>query len=211
MIRFFCHVLLLTTLSWTVYAGGNDDNWNFKVYLDDKPVGFHNFTVDGKSKERKLKSTARFDVDFFIFNAYSYQHESNERWDGNCVAEINATTNDNGEKISVHGKAEPVNFRLTTNESQSELPVCVMTFAYWNPQMLEQKRLLNPQDGKYLDVEITQIGSDTIKVRGENVSAAHYRLKAEKFRIDLWYSADRRWLALDSTLENGRLLRYRLE
>ncbi|MCX7110401.1 MAG: DUF6134 family protein [Proteobacteria bacterium] len=211
MIRFFCHVLLLTTLSWTVYAGGNDDNWNFKVYLDDKPVGFHNFTVDGKSKERKLKSTARFDVDFFIFNAYSYQHESNERWDGNCVDEINATTNDNGEKISVHGKAEPVNFRLTTNKSQSELPACVMTFAYWNPEMLEQKRLLNPQDGKYLDVEITQIGSDTIKVRGENVSAAHYRLKAEKFLIDLWYSADRRWLALDSTLENGRLLRYRLE
>ncbi|MFZ4702728.1 MAG: DUF6134 family protein [Candidatus Methylumidiphilus sp.] len=211
MIRFFCQVLLLATLSWKVDAGGNDDNWNFKVYLDDKPVGFHNFTIDGESNERKLKSTARFDVDFFIFNAYSYQHESNERWDGNCVDEINATTNDNGEKISVHGKAEPVNFRLTTNKSQSELPACVMTFAYWNPEMLEQKRLLNPQDGKYLDVEITQIGSDTIKVRGENVSAAHYRLKAEKFLIDLWYSADRRWLALDSTLENGRLLRYRLE
>ncbi|MEI7869576.1 MAG: DUF6134 family protein [Candidatus Methylumidiphilus sp.] len=211
MIRFFCHVLLLATLSWKVDAGGNDDNWNFKVYLDDKPVGFHNFTVDGESKERKLKSTARFDVDFFIFNAYSYRHESNERWNGNCVAEINATTNDNGEKISVYGKAEQVNFHLTTNNAQSELPACVMTFAYWNPEMLTQKRLLNPQNGEYLDVEIKQIGQDTIKVRGENVPASHYRLKSEKFLIDLWYSADRRWLALDSTLENGRILHYRLE
>ncbi len=77
--------------------------------------------------------------------------------------------------------------------------------------MLGKKRLLNPQDGKYLDVEIKQIGQDSIQVKGEKISASHYRLKAEKFLIDLWYSTDRRWLALDSTLENGRLLHYRIE
>jgi len=211
MNRYFYHVLLLASLSWHVHADGNADNWNFKVYLDDKPVGFHSFTIEGDAKEKRLKSMARFDVDFFIFNAYSYRHESNEQWNGDCLTEINASTNDNGEKLSVHGKAAQANFHLTTNNVQSELPACVMTFAYWNPEMLEQKRLLNPQDGKYVDVEIKQIGQDAIKVRGKDISASHYRLKAEKFLIDLWYSADRRWLALDSTLENGRLLHYRIE
>jgi hypothetical protein len=211
MNRYFYHVSLLASLSWHVYAEGNADNLNFKVYLDDKPVGFHSFTIEGDAKEKRLKSMARFDVDFFIFNAYSYRHESNEHWNGNCLTEINASTNDNGEKLSVHGKAAQANFHLTTNNAQSELPACVMTFAYWNPEMLGQKRLLNPQDGKYVDVEIKQIGQDAIKVRGKDTSASHYRLKAGTFLIDLWYSADRRWLALDSTLENGRLLHYRIE
>ena len=211
MNRYFYLVLLLASLPWQVHADGKADSWNFKVYLDDKPVGFHNFTIDGDAKEKRLRSEAHFDVDVFIFNAYSYRHESNERWNGGCLTEINASTNDNGDKLSVHGKAAQANFHLTSNNIQSELPACVMTFAYWNPEMLGQKRLLNPQDGKYLDVEIKPIGQDAIKVRGENISAAHYRLKAEKFLIDLWYSADRRWLALDSTLENGRLLHYRIE
>ena len=211
MNRYFLYVLLLASLSWQVYADGNADSWHFKVYLDDKPVGFHNFTIEGDAKDKRLKSEARFDVDFFIINAYSYRHESNEQWNGDCLAEINASTNDNGEKLSVHGKTAQDKFQLTTNNSQSQLPACVMTFAYWNPDMLGKKRLLNPQDGKYLDVEIKQIGQDSIQVKGEKISASHYRLKAEKFLIDLWYSTDRRWLALDSTLENGRLLHYRIE
>jgi hypothetical protein len=211
MSRFFCHALLLATLSLDACAGGKADHWDFKVYLDDKPVGSHTFTIDGEATARQLTSVARFDVDFFIFNAYSYQHESKERWSGDCLTEINATTNDNGEKLSVQGAASPESFHLQTNKIPSVLPGCVMTFAYWNPHMLAQKRLLNPQDGQYLDVEIKPVGQDTVKVRGDDVSAAHYRLKAEKFLIDLWYSADGRWLALDSTLENGHLLHYRLD
>jgi hypothetical protein len=211
MIRYFCYVLLLAIMPWKVYAGGNGESWNFKVYLDEKPVGFHTFTIDGESKERALKSVARFDVDFFIFNAYSYQHESNERWNGDCVDEINASTDDNGDKLTVRGKAEQGIFNLSTNNGHFKLPDCVMTFAYWNPGILVQKRLLNPQNGEYLDVEIKRIGQDTIKVRGENVTASHYRLKSEKFLIDLWYAPDRRWVALDSALENGRLLHYRIE
>jgi len=211
MNRYFYAVLLLASLSWHAYADGKAYNWNFKVYLDDKPVGFHRFTVEGDAKEKRLTSLASFDVDFFIFNAYSYRHESYEHWNGDCLTEINASTNDNGEKLSVHGKAAQANFHLTANNVQSELPACVMTFAYWNPGMLGQKHLLNPQDGKYIDVDIKQIGQDDINVKGDNISASHYRLKTEKFLIDLWYSADLRWLALDSTLENGRLLHYRIE
>ncbi len=211
MIRYFLFFIALAAMPWKVYPG-NTDNWNFKVYLDDKPVGFHNFTVvDGDSNEKKLKSVAQFDVDVFIFNAYSYQHESNERWQGDCLTEINASTNDNGEKLSVQGKTTQSNFDLVKPKGQSGLPSCVMTFAYWNPNMLTQKRLLNPQNGEYVDVEIKPIGQETVKVNGKSQPASHYRLKSDKFLIDLWYSPDNRWLALDSTLENGRILHYRME
>lgn len=197
-------------MPWKVNAVSTD-NWNFKVYLDDKPVGFHNFTSDGEPNERKLKSEAHFDVDFYIFNAYSYQHQSNERWHGDCLTEINSSTNDNGEQFLVQGKTVQGSFDLATPKGQFDLPSCVMTFAYWNPKLLTQKRLLNPQNGEYVNVDIKPIGQETVKVKGEILPALHYRMKTDKFLIDLWYSPDQRWLALDSTLENGRVIHYRME
>jgi hypothetical protein len=103
-------------------------------------------------------------------------------------------------------------FRLNTNGIRTELPGCIMTFAYWNPDLLAQTRLLNPQTGEYTEVRIDAKGDEQIPVQGRRLSVRRYRLDAGKFQIDLWYGVeDRRWLALDSTLEGGRRLRYRIE
>ena len=48
---------------------------------------------------------------------------------------------------------------------------CLMTYAYWNPEMLKQKRLLNSQTGKVEAVNITALGEDKITVRGAPVTA----------------------------------------
>jgi hypothetical protein len=40
------------------------------------------------------------------------------------------------------------------------------------------------------------------------VTAAGYRLTAGEVAIDVWYSPQRQWLALESITEGGRRLRY---
>jgi len=49
---------------------------------------------------------------------------------------------------------------------RATLPDCIMTFAYWNPRFLDQPRLLNAQNGEYLDVTVHDLGTDTVAVRG---------------------------------------------
>jgi hypothetical protein len=83
-----------------------------------------------------------------------------------------------------------------------------MSFAYWNPLMLQQTRLLNAQTGEYNAVTIKLIGEVTLRVRGVNQMAKQYRLAGDKLSIDLWYSPAGDWLALQSTTESGRRLRY---
>jgi hypothetical protein len=43
------------------------------------------------------------------------------------------------------------------------------------------------------------------------VEAQAWRIKARDMQIDLWYSEDNQWLALQSPTEGGRLLRYELQ
>ena len=75
---------------------------------------------------------------------------------------------------------------------------------------LKQNKLLNVQDGKYLDVEIKATGQEMIMVRGATVPANRYQLTAKDLNIQLWYSADGDWLQLESLTEGGYKLSYRL-
>lgn len=185
--------------------------WRFTVLLDDSEIGYHRFVLTDGGGQRELRSEARFNVKFLFFNAYAYVHDNIERWDGSCLERIRANTNDNGERLSVSGERKAGRFVIATPQGEDVLPGCVMTFAYWNPDFLGQRRLLNAQTGEYVDVDVSALGADTVRVRGQAVAAYRYAVTGEKFRIDLWYSPEHEWLALESATEGGRRLRYQIQ
>ncbi len=41
--------------------------------------------------------------------------------------------------------------------------------------------------------------------------ALRYALETRDFRIDLWYSPSKEWLALESRTESGRTIRYQIQ
>ena len=45
-------------------------------------------------------------------------------------------------------------------------------------------------------------------VGGEELPSLRYRLEAGDLRLELWYSEDKEWLALESEVAGGRTLRY---
>lgn len=186
------------------------ERWDFDVYLDDKKVGSHLFEIKEEGGVRQVQSEAAFKVTVLLIPAYRYEHTSSERWRGDCLQNISASTNANGKRLQVEGEIDQQAFQIDTGEEQTQLPECVMTFAYWNPSFLQQPQLLNPQTGEYLDVEVEHDGSEQLTVRGEAVAAQRYTVKAKKVDVTLWYSDDNEWLALESVAKGGRIIRYEL-
>ena len=197
------------------HAVANAQRWEFQVFLDDKPIGYHHYSLrpmgDAADSPSELKSEARFDVKLLFINAYRYAHDATERWRGNCLAELAAHTDDNGTRIPVNAAQRDTRFNVETAGKRESVDGCVMTFAYWNPEILTQTRLLNPQTGKLENVVIKSLGDDAITVRGTTVLAKRYRIVGAKQPIDVWYGSDRNWLALQSTVDGGRRLRYQLK
>jgi Family of unknown function (DUF6134) len=193
------------------FSAMSDDSWPFKVYLDDQPVGEHRFSVKTSQDRLQLLSEAHFDVRILAIPVYRYSHRSDERWKDNCLEQIHATTDDNGTPAEVMGEKHANDFSLSIAGKSETLPACIMTFAYWNPAMLRQSKLLNPQTGEWVPVTIQHLGKDNIQVAAKDQLADHYHLSAPKFDIDLWYDTAGNWVGLDSKLETGSKLRYRLE
>jgi len=185
--------------------------WSFDVWLDKQKIGTHTFSLD----QNRLQSRARFKVKVLFINAYRYQHQADETWQGQCLSQLTAHTEENKEITDVRGQQQDDQFVIEQKTGRQSLPACVMTFAYWNPEILKQSRLLNPQNAEYLDVTVTDEGRQTIQVKGQYIVAHQYRLNGkyqgkEKLKITVWYDEQQDWVALESITPDGYKIIYKL-
>lgn len=209
MRRFFSTslVLILATMALKAHA----QEWRFNVTLDGKPFGYHTFKLSTDGQQKTLISDANFKYKILGITAYRYLHKAEEHWKDDCLQTLNANTNDNGEEKQITGQQMDNGFVLTQLKKSPPLASCVMSFAYWNPNILSQTRLLNPQTGDYLDSKIKYTGEENISVRGESVPVKHHVIETIKFKIDLWYDKNNQWVALQSTTPDGHKVAYFLE
>lgn len=203
--------LLLGLLMPLAAGAGTGQDWRFRVYLDEREIGYHHVTLSRDGTGTRLRSQAQFDVTFLSIPLFRYRHETTELWNERCLQSIAAMTDENGERYRVQGSVDGDGFRLMTHAGERVLPACISSFAYWDKAFLNRDRLLDPQSGEYLDVEARYLGEQSIRVRERETRARRYRLDTGKADIELWYSRDDDWLALEATLEDGQRLRYVLE
>jgi hypothetical protein len=190
--------LALAGLALALQVEASERQWDFEVLLDGKPIGSHRFTLDTRGDTQVLHSEARFDVKLLSFTVYRYRHEAIEQWQDGCLTGLQASTDDNGRPLRVNwpqGGARPAG--------------CMMSFAYWNPALMQQTRLLNAQTGDVQPVRFTALPDQALRVRGQDVPARHWRLSGPEQAVELWYSPQGEWLGLASHV-GGRQLQYTL-
>jgi len=181
--------------------------WHFDVSLDGRAIGEHRFTLRSDDDARELTSEARFRVRILFIDAYRYEHRARERWQGDCLESLEARTDTNGKPTVIAGQRASGEFRVQSGSAAVLLDECVQTFAYWNPSILDARRLLNPQTGEYVDVKVLLMGREVM----QGQQTERYRLISSgrtPLEIDIWYTPARDWVALESLTPEGRRLRY---
>ena len=189
---------LLTAVlaSGSAVTSGATREWRFDVSLDGRPIGEHSFVLQERADLREVTSDARFRVRILFVDAYRYEHHARESWRGDCLERLEARTVENGQQL-----------RVLVPDGNPPPSDCVQTFAYWNPSILGSSLLLNPQTGEYVPVKVMPMGRETL----DGQPAERYRLLGSgqtPLQIDLWYTAARDWVALESRTPRGQLLRY---
>lgn len=192
-------------------VAATDATYDFQVLLDGKPIGEHRFIVGGPPESRTVLSEARFAVKVLGLTVYRYTHRAEEQWRGNCLRSLVANTNDDGTASRVNAEAVGEVLKVATAEGTQSIDGCVMSFAYWNPAVRQQSRLLNAQTGRHEAVQVSRVVSGTVDGRGQPVAAVRWRIDGPAQPLDVWYTAQGDWVGLDSTVGGGRKLSYRLK
>jgi hypothetical protein len=184
--------------------------WRFRVYLDDKEIGYHEYRLVEQDNQQRLETEARFEYKLLFITLYEYAHQNVEVWQDDCLAQIDSRTDANGNPYEVEGALAKGRFVLRAGDQAAELPGCIMSFAYWNPAFLQQDRLLNSQNGEFVEVAVGKPEHVDLEVRGAVQPALRYRLETKEIGIELYYSENQEWLALVADAAGGRKLRYEL-
>lgn len=200
--------LLSATSLWSAAA---DTTYDFQVLLDDNPIGEHRFVVGGAAETRTVLSDARFTVKLMGLTVYRYMHRATEQWRGNCLQSLVANTDDDGTVSRVTAEAAGDALKVVAPEGTATIGGCAMSFAYWNPSIRQQARLLNAQTGRHEAVQVSRVASGTVDARGQPVAAVRWRIDGPAQPVDVWYTAQGEWVGLDSIVGGGRKLSYRLK
>ncbi|HEY9200124.1 MAG TPA: DUF6134 family protein [Gammaproteobacteria bacterium] len=211
-------LLCLSLLSLLVFSGSastastaDKNSWQFDVFLDDSKIGYHYFsreTIDGTVH---ISSEAEFNVRFMFFTVYHYRHSNQEQWRDGCLIKLQSRTDDNGDQLFVKLNRDRHQTHIETVKSKTESNECIRSFSYWNLSQLEPSPLLNSQTGQLMDVSLRKLGKDTLPGQQAGIETNRYQLVGKDIEIDLWYTQDNQWLALQSTTENGSRIRYQLK
>lgn len=213
MIRFI--YILTALLTFPAFALADmtpqkDKAWNFDVYLGDKQIGYHRFQATDLDNGLLIRSDAEFQVKVLFITAFDYEHSNSEVWRNGCLQSIDARTNSNGKQSEVLGRLEGETFVVESGSEPTPVDDCVASFAYWDRDLLQRKRLLNAQTGEYLHVDSKALPGAKLRIGKRNVEVEQVHLSAKDVDIVVSYAADNgAWVALDSTLKNGRTLSYR--
>jgi hypothetical protein len=121
---------------------GRRPEWRFAVTLDGSPIGEHAFRLVDRGDEIEVDSRASFTCASWA--SPSTRTSTTRRSDGKeALASLESRTDDNGDIEVVKGELASEGFRVTQGGKTTLLPACTMTFAYWNPAMRGQSRLLH--------------------------------------------------------------------
>lgn len=185
--------------------------YDFKVFLGKDEIGRQRFDVSSEGERTQVRIDAQFTVKFLYIPVYRYRHTNVETWEGTCLREIRAETDDNGESFFVNGVVRNGQLQVQTQAGNWTGEGCIKTFAYWNPEWIKGERLLNSQTGEHQPASILAVGEEMIPVQGVPTRTTHRRIVTDKFTVDLWYALNGRWVALQSTTKKGDTLRYSLQ
>ena len=99
----------------TVGESTGGSAWKFRVYLDDREIGYHHFYLAESGDTRQLKSVASFEYNLMFVRLFHYEHENNEIWNGECLQSIDSQTDSNGKTFRVNGRRAAGEFRVSAN------------------------------------------------------------------------------------------------
>jgi hypothetical protein len=186
-----------------------NSGWAFSALLDGRPIGEHRFSVSmgDDASERTVISEAAFTVRWLGVTVYRYRHRAVERWRGDCLLALSSETDDDGRRSSVSAQQQGDTFQVVFPAAEVAQG-CVMSFAYWNPALRLQHRLINAQTGRIEAVAIAAAGDGVMGQGGRAAPVQGWRISGAARPIVVWYSARGDWVGLDTTVEGGRQLRY---
>ena len=178
------------TLRWTPQDG---EQFRFSVLRDGDEFGEHIVRFEVEDDEVRVESDIELEVKFGPIRVFHYLHDSEEVWQNGQLVFLEGETKKEGDDYTV--VAERAGDALNVNGTlfSGDIAPTITPSSHWNISQVMGERILSTESGEILDIEVSQLGEETIEAGGQSITAQRYRLVSD-LTVDLWYDEAGRWV-----------------
>lgn len=168
--------------------GGESGGYSFTVLSDGRPIGSHRIVFEHEGDRVEIQEATEIEVSFATVPLYTFEHQAHQLWRNGRAVRIDATTNDNGEKLDItvrdtdDGYVRIVNGRVDRFDEQASV------LALWNKDTFDHDAFFSAVEDKVLNASFEYVGKESIIVAGQRLQTQHYRMLGDE-EHELWYDA----------------------
>jgi Domain of unknown function (DUF6134) len=162
---------------------------DYQVIRDGDDIGTQSVEFIRKDENLTVRTRVNIVVTMLGIPVYRFTHAAEEQWQNGRLVGFNSKSNDDGEPRDVVLKLDGDRLRGTYNGRTLDLPATIIPASLWHPNTVNQTVLLDPVKGRDRQVAVVDKGQESVKVRGEPVSAHRYAMTGQIVR-DIWYGPD---------------------
>ena len=180
----------------------------FQIRRNDAPVGRHSVTFNQGRDGLQVIAQSNIDISFLGFNAYSFSYRSESLWQGNEMAALSVSVDDDGERTIIGATRDNGNLVVTGPDGIQTVPANIFPTDHWHCGVLGSSSVLNTITGKPNNVDITAKPSEMLRTTNGTLRATEFSYDGE-LKTNAWYDSEGRWVGLQFEARDGSTITYR--
>lgn len=186
----------------------SSDRLDFVVTRNGEAIGTHRYRFTRKGDRVKVDIQTEIDFKVLFVPLYRFRHVSQEIWDGDKLASLKSSTNDNGEPVKLEVRSVDKSLAVNGKKTVEKVDPKAVPASLWNSVLVNRNQMVGTVDGSIMETQVTRLGDDVVKVGGQSIATDHYRVTGD-YQRELWYDrSDGTLVRVRFTASDGSEVEY---
>lgn len=186
----------------------SSDRLDFVVTRNGEAIGTHRYRFTRKGDRVKVDIQTEIDFKVLFVPLYRFRHVSQEIWDGDKLASLKSSTNDNGEPVKLEVLTVDEALAVKVKKTVETVDAEAIPASLWNVVSVKRNKMVGTVDGSIMKTQSTRLGEDVVKVGGQSIATEHYRVTGD-YERELWYDrTDGTLVRVRFTASDGSQVEY---
>ena len=179
-----------------VWRPADGDVIAFDVLRQGNPFGTHTVRFS-----RTAEGELGVDVDVSLkaglgpITLFRYELDAKETWRDGKLVGLEGEVVEDGKKERVRAERAGDRLIVRGDAFSGEIDGQMLPASHWNVDQVRASQLLSSDYGMLIDVQVQDLGRETIEAGGQMVEANKYLLDSD-IDVTLWYDDQGRWVKL---------------
>jgi len=202
-------LLLAFPLGRTARAGDPQGTYIYTVSRDGTPIGQQRLEFVNDGEKLRVISHTELDVSLLGLSVYSFTQQVEEVRSGGKIMSLTSEADDDGTDRKVSLSLQGDLLKGDYNGNDRAIDPRLITSLFWKKPPMGETQLIDALRGKVRDVNVKDLGPETLTLPVGRIEAHHYQMTGE-WKRELWYDANG-ILVAGQLLKDGAVVRQELQ